>query len=90
MIHVFGNYYVQLDGKQYIAVRKLEKSDKDGNPIYKFLGYYTKMSCALVCIKDKVFADKMGDRILELKTALLELKQINEDFKNILDVAGIE
>ena len=35
MIHIFENYYIQVEDKQFVALIKTEKPDKDGNPVHK-------------------------------------------------------
>lgn len=84
MIHIFNNYYIQVEDKQFVALIKLEKPDKDGNPVYKQLGYYTTLEAAICRIRHRVFAEKLEKGVVEVHVALELLKNLNKQFEVIL------
>ena len=84
MIHIFENYYIQVEDKQFVALIKTEKPDKDGNPVYKQLGYYTTLEAAIDRIRHRMFAEKLGSEVVEVSTVLELLKNLNKQFEVIL------
>ena len=40
MIHIKGDYYIDADETQFILKEDKHKVDKEGRPIFDFIGYY--------------------------------------------------
>lgn len=47
MIHIKDDYYIDSDAYQFILKQDMHRQDKDGKPVFDYLGYYATVEQAL-------------------------------------------
>lgn len=53
MIELINDYVVSVDSTDYTLMIDLHKTDKNGKPMYKTVGYYSTLANAITgCIRD--------------------------------------
>lgn len=90
MVEVIGDYFIDNNDNCYTA--KLDKhkvtvDKKTGSeiPVYEIVGYYSTFLNAVNGIREHMIANKLAKKTHSLKEAIAELKQINKEFKKILE-----
>ena len=85
MIQITNKYYVKVDESTYIAVMK-KVNHENGKVTYTPLHYLSSFSKAVEQIMRLEQADKLNERDMTLFEAIEELKKINDDFKNMMEL----
>lgn len=84
MIHIIDDFYINVSDKTYILA-EYKGEDKNGNPSYAIIGYYTDIKSAIKQCVRCIFARNMTDETKELYDAIDMLKLINKDLERKLE-----
>ena len=81
MIHIFGDYYIKGNPLDYSLVKKSNRTDKNGNPVYNVLGYYGSVANACEGLRKTLSRELTAERDMELCEAVTAFKQIADRLK---------
>ena len=84
MIRINDNYVVDTgDNMNYIVKEDKHKVDKEGNPVYVTLGYYTRLESALLGAKSHMIHKSMGEGEKSLDEAIRTVRDISNEFISV-------
>lgn len=78
MIHIFDDYYIKGNPLDYSLVKKSNRTDKNGNPVYAVLGYYSSVANACEGLRKTMSRELVAEKDLTLSEAVTAFKQIAE------------
>lgn len=84
MIKVTETYYIKADDRQYTVMKQTFNKDKQEYN-YNPLSYPSNLTGAVERIMKLVQADKLDEHDMSLSEALKVCKEINREFKEILN-----
>lgn len=82
-VHVGDNIYIESDERQFVIKQYKGATDKDGNEVYKTLGYFGSLKAA---IKKLVTIEVMKSEAKTLKELLVDIKQIESKIDELIRV----
>lgn len=85
MIHVIDNYYIRVDTLSYTPTIDTGSVDKDGDIVYKNLGYCNSLRNAVKIIFQYRQKVEFIKNDFELSEALNRIEHINKEFEKCLD-----
>lgn len=87
MIHVKDNWYIDADENAYIAEKRMNTPNKDGEWIYTSKTYHSSIDSAIIRIAE--IYKKQAVANLDDETTLFELasvfREINAEFKLMIE-----
>lgn len=87
MIKLINDYVVAVDSYNYTLQIDLHKTDKNGNSLYKTIGYYSDLKRAIkACIKD-ISKTELVSGMHTLIEAVRIIDDSNKRFEAILEKA---
>ena len=78
MIKLFDGYEVEVDDYAYTLRRYTGKTNKNGKPTYKVIGYYTSLNAALNALSKRIAQEKQKDGCMSLREAVQSIRESNE------------
>lgn len=82
MIRVTDKYVIQTDGMCYTVQEDKHKLDKNNNPVYDNLGYYSTLLGCLESIRVRCVKDALQDDEYTLAQAITIIQNVVDDFKS--------
>lgn len=80
-IQVEDSLFIESDGMQFILKKYSGSQDKNGNDVYKALGYFGKLEAAM----DKIIKLKlMESNATTLKDLIQDLRRIEREVKTLI------
>lgn len=84
MIRINENYVIDTgDNMNYILKEDKHKIDKEGNPVYVTLGYYSRLESALIGAKNHLIHKSMGEGEKSLYEAIRAVRDISNEFISV-------
>ena len=84
MIRINDDYVIDTgDNMNYILKEDKHKLDKDGNPVYVTLGYYSRLESALLGAKSHMVHKSMGEGEKSLEEAIRAVVDISNEFISV-------
>lgn len=84
MIRVDENYIIEVDERCYAVKIDMHKEDKNGNPIYKPVGYYGDIEGAIKGIIKSKVNKSLSEEIHTLESALKCVVDTSKEFGELL------
>jgi hypothetical protein len=86
MITLIDNLYIDADENQYILKLKTNSIDKKtGEPVYKTLGYYTKLSNAVNGALTKLSRAQVQQADVSLADALKQFRELENRLESLVE-----
>lgn len=87
MIHLYEDYYCRVDSVgNYTLQIDTHKTDKEGNPIYKSIGFHRSLkNCILFGLKRQFDAKTLSELDCSLQDAIKVITENDILVKNILE-----
>lgn len=84
MIRVNDDYVIAIGPYDYTAQMDVHKTNKEGEPIYKTIGYYPNTESALKAIVKDMIRTKLSNGTHNLEEAIRIIKECNSQFDDLL------
>lgn len=82
MIRIDKNYVILGNARDYTLALDTHSKDKDNDPIYKTLGYYSTVQAALMGLNSYLQHKSVVTKELSLQETANEFKKIADDLKS--------
>lgn len=84
MIELIEGYYIFGGDKDYTLKRTTGATDKQGNPVYKFVGYYGSVSGAIKACYNDLARKMIQSNTYALDEAVQALEKLEIRFEEIM------
>lgn len=81
MIHIIDEYYVTGGARDYTLLKDTHREDKNGNTVYKTLGYYGSVANAVEGLRKTLCRELTAEKNMELYEAVRAFKGIAEELE---------
>ncbi len=85
MIRVNRKYVIDVDPQNYTAQVDLKKKNKDGEPLFKNIGYYGTLYGAIRGIAENETREQLADGEMSLADAIAKTKAVYEEFERLFE-----
>lgn len=79
MIHIIDDYYVDGSAKDFTLFKKSDNKNKDGEYVYRPLGYYSSVSSCVEAVRKIRCRELTANQNMELCEAVQAFKHIAEE-----------
>ena len=83
MVRVNDKYVIDVDPQNYTAQIDTKKSDKEGNPVYKTIGYYGTLYAAIKGIAENETREQLVNGEISLADALTKVRSVYQEFEQL-------
>ena len=81
MVHIINDYYVTGQSRDYVLIKDTHKEDKNGDAVYKTLGYYSSIANAVEAIRKIQCRELTAKENMELCEAVNAFKAIADNLQ---------
>ncbi len=81
MIHIIDDYYVTGGARDYTLLKDTHREDKNGNTVYKTLGYYGSVANAVEGLRKTLCRELTAGNNMELYEAVRAFKRIVKELE---------
>lgn len=87
MIRLIEDFYIKLDGHQYVLVRNKAGKTKEGEPTVTttVYGYFGSLCHCLRQCREVLFSERIGDAVVTLNEAIQTLKDLNYEIETLFE-----
>jgi len=86
MMHLTGSYYIDTSGTGY-TLTVAGKPDKNGNPTYRPVGYYTSLETAIEGCINRTTSERIAEGMHSLEEGLAIIREERSKFAALLHKA---
>lgn len=86
MVHIINDYYVTGQARDYALIKDTHKKDKNGDTVYKTLGYYSSIANAVEATRKIQCRELTAKENMELCEAVNAFKAIADDLRKVTEV----
>jgi len=83
MMHLTGSHYIDISGTGY-TLTVSGKPDKNGNPTYRPVGYYTSLETAIEGCINRATSERIAEGIHSLEEGLAIIREERAKFAALL------
>jgi len=84
IVRVNDDYLIVVDSMDYTLCKDRHKTDKEGKPVYKTLGYYTSLESALNALGKEFIKERLEGAEMGLKEAVSTIREANRELSDII------